>query len=150
MNKVFRQQIGRNMEVYVNDILIKYLRAADLCADVEETYQTLRAYDIKLNPSKCLFGAKGEKFLGYIVTEWGIEANSSKFGDFVWKKVKPDGDVTKMEAPWAGPFKIVEKHRSGTYYLEDEDGRRLERPWSPTTSNRTELGERCADVTNAM
>ncbi|XP_042396570.1 uncharacterized protein LOC121986684 [Zingiber officinale] len=51
-------------------------------------------------------------------------------GDLVWKKVKPIVNVTKLEAPWVGPFKVIEKLRSGAYYLEDEDGRQLERPWS--------------------
>ncbi|XP_042414696.1 uncharacterized protein LOC122003691 [Zingiber officinale] len=46
-----------------------------------------------------------------------------KVGDLVWKKVKPVSDVGKLEAPWAGPFRIVEKLRSGSYYLEEEDGR---------------------------
>ncbi|XP_042400764.1 uncharacterized protein LOC121990755 [Zingiber officinale] len=78
MNKVFRKQIGRNLEVYVDDILIKSLRFVALCADVEETCQKLRNYGIKLNPTKCLFGAKGGRFLGCIVTERGIEANPSK------------------------------------------------------------------------
>ncbi|XP_042441316.1 uncharacterized protein LOC122026652 [Zingiber officinale] len=78
MNKVFRWQIRRNMEVYVDDILIKSLRAADLCADIKETCHTLRTYGIKLNPQKCLFGAKSGHFLGYIVIERGIEANPSK------------------------------------------------------------------------
>ncbi|XP_042460623.1 uncharacterized protein LOC122044154 [Zingiber officinale] len=78
MNKVFRKQIGRNLEVYFEDILIKSLQSVDLCADVEETCQTLRHYEIKLNPPECLFGAKGERFLGYIVTEREIEANPGK------------------------------------------------------------------------
>ncbi|XP_042404732.1 uncharacterized protein LOC121994919 [Zingiber officinale] len=52
---------------------------------------------------------------------------SFQVGDFVWKKVKPVYDITKLEAPWVGPFKVVEKLRSGAYYLEDEDGWRLER-----------------------
>ncbi|XP_042423601.1 uncharacterized protein LOC122011279 [Zingiber officinale] len=45
----------------------------------------------------------------------------------IWKKVKLVDDVTKLEASWAGPFKVVEKLRSDAYYLEDEDGRQLER-----------------------
>ncbi|XP_042410255.1 uncharacterized protein LOC121999673 [Zingiber officinale] len=53
---------------------------------------------------------------------------SFQVSDLVWKKVKPVGDVTKLEAPWDGPFKVVEKLQSYAYYLEDEDGRRLERP----------------------
>ncbi|XP_042436918.1 uncharacterized protein LOC122022872 [Zingiber officinale] len=57
------------MEVYVDDILIKSFQATDLCADIKETCQTLRSYEIKLNPGKCLFSAKSGKFLGYIVNE---------------------------------------------------------------------------------
>ncbi|XP_042441279.1 uncharacterized protein LOC122026610 [Zingiber officinale] len=78
MNKVFRKQIGRNLEVYVDDILIKSIRAVNLCADIEETFGMLRTYGVKLNPQKCLFGAKSGRFLRYIVTERGIEANPSK------------------------------------------------------------------------
>ncbi|XP_042418070.1 uncharacterized protein LOC122006578 [Zingiber officinale] len=55
---------------------------------------------------------------------------SFQVDDLVWRKVKPVGDIGKLEALWAGLFKIVEKLRSGAYYLEDEDGRRLECPWS--------------------
>ncbi|XP_042467639.1 uncharacterized protein LOC122050832 [Zingiber officinale] len=44
-------------------------------------------------------------------------------GDLVWKNVKSVGDVTKLEAPWVGPFRVMEKLRSGAYYLEDEGGR---------------------------
>ncbi|XP_042446591.1 uncharacterized protein LOC122031559 [Zingiber officinale] len=43
--------------------------------------------------------------------------------DLVWKKVTPIGDVSKLKAPWAEPFKIIKKLRSSAYYLEDEDGR---------------------------
>ncbi|XP_042385760.1 uncharacterized protein LOC121977237 [Zingiber officinale] len=59
-------------------VLIKSLRSVDLCGDIEETYQTLRNYGIKLNPIKCLFATKGGRFLSYIVTERGIEANPGK------------------------------------------------------------------------
>ncbi|XP_042423454.1 uncharacterized protein LOC122011084 [Zingiber officinale] len=59
-----------------------------------------------------------------------IIPKSFQVGDLIWKKVKPVGDMTKLGAPWAGPFKIVEKLRSGAYYLEDEDGRKLVRPWT--------------------
>ncbi|XP_042440642.1 uncharacterized protein LOC122026014 [Zingiber officinale] len=55
---------------------------------------------------------------------------SFQVGDMIWKMVKPVGDVTKLKAPWSGPFNVVEKLCSGAYYLEDEDRRRLERSWS--------------------
>ncbi|XP_042401164.1 uncharacterized protein LOC121991213 [Zingiber officinale] len=48
---------------------------------------------------------------------------SFQVGDLAWKKVKSVGDVTKLETPWARPFKVVEKFLSGAYYLEDEDKR---------------------------
>ncbi|XP_042460058.1 uncharacterized protein LOC122043495 [Zingiber officinale] len=73
-----QEKIGRNLEVYVDDILIKSLRATDLSVDIEETFQTLRTYGIKLNPQKYQFGAKSGRFLGYIVTDRDIEANPSK------------------------------------------------------------------------
>ncbi|XP_042445895.1 uncharacterized protein LOC122030886 [Zingiber officinale] len=56
--------------------------------------------------------------------------NAFQVDDLVWKKVKSVGDVSKLEAPWAGPFRVIEKLRSGAYYLEDEDRRQLERPWN--------------------
>ncbi|XP_042472239.1 uncharacterized protein LOC122054883 [Zingiber officinale] len=55
---------------------------------------------------------------------------SFQVGDLVWKKVKSVGDISKMEATWDRPLKVMEKLRSSAYYLEDEDGRGLERPWS--------------------
>ncbi|XP_074577531.1 uncharacterized protein LOC141833939 [Curcuma longa] len=78
MDRVFQKQQGRNIEVYVDDILIKSARADSLIADIEETCSTLRQFGLKLNPAKCLFGVRAGKFLGYIVTEKGIEANPEK------------------------------------------------------------------------
>ncbi|XP_042432930.1 uncharacterized protein LOC122019538 [Zingiber officinale] len=49
--------------------------------------------------------------------------SSFQVGNLIWKKVKLVGDVTKLEALWVGPFKVVEKLCSKAYYLEDEDGR---------------------------
>ncbi|XP_074570551.1 uncharacterized protein LOC141827208 [Curcuma longa] len=78
MDRVFEQQRGRNVEVYVDDILIKSEKVAQLTDDISKTFNTLRQYGLKLNPNKCLFGVKGGCFLGYIVTERGIEANPEK------------------------------------------------------------------------
>ncbi|XP_073120297.1 uncharacterized protein [Henckelia pumila] len=78
MDRVFASQIGRNVEVYVDDILVKSQDDVGLLADLEETFSTLRAYQVKLNPEKCVFGVRGGKFLGYMVTDRGIEANPEK------------------------------------------------------------------------
>lgn len=78
MDKIFNEQTGRNVEVYVDDILVKSRKCSQLIQDLEETFSTLRKYGMKLNPAKCTFGVKDGKFLGYIVTERGIKVNSKK------------------------------------------------------------------------
>uniref|UniRef100_A0A2N9GAF3 Reverse transcriptase n=1 Tax=Fagus sylvatica TaxID=28930 RepID=A0A2N9GAF3_FAGSY len=78
MNKMFRNQIGRNVEVYIDDMLVKTKDEADHLEDLGETFKTLRQYRVKLNPSKCVFGVSFEKFLGFMVSQRGIEANPDK------------------------------------------------------------------------
>ncbi|XP_075499245.1 uncharacterized protein LOC142537629 [Primulina tabacum] len=78
MDKVFSEQVGRNVEVYVNDIMVKSKDSSQLIPDLVETFATLRSYGLKLNPQKCIFVVRSGKFLGYMVTERGIEANTEK------------------------------------------------------------------------
>ncbi|XP_075504634.1 uncharacterized protein LOC142542074 [Primulina tabacum] len=78
MDKVFEKQLGRNVEVYVDDILSKSREGASFISDLEETFATLMHYGIKLNHAKCIFGVKSGKFLGFIVTDRGIEVNQEK------------------------------------------------------------------------
>ncbi|KAL5740687.1 hypothetical protein ACOSP7_029569 [Xanthoceras sorbifolium] len=75
---MFEGQVGRNMEVYVDDMLTKSLRTSDHRADLEETFKTLRRYKMKLNPEKCAFGVCSGKFLGFMVHHRGIDANPDK------------------------------------------------------------------------
>ena len=75
---MFRPQIGRNVEVYVDDMLVKSLGKGKHLDDLQETFDTLRQYNIKLNPSKCAFGVSSGKFLGFMVSHRGIEANPNK------------------------------------------------------------------------
>uniref|UniRef100_A0A2N9IMK3 Uncharacterized protein n=1 Tax=Fagus sylvatica TaxID=28930 RepID=A0A2N9IMK3_FAGSY len=78
MNKMFHHQIGRNMEVYVDDMLVKTKDDMKHLEDLKETFETLRQYRMKLNPSKCVFGVSSGKFLGFMVSQRGIEANPDK------------------------------------------------------------------------
>ena len=78
VNKMFSKQIGRNMEVYVDDILVKIKEELVHLDDFRETFATLRQYQMKLNPSKCAFGVASGKFLGFMVSQRGIEANLEK------------------------------------------------------------------------
>ena len=72
---MFAQHIGRNVEVYVDDMLVKSAQEVSHLDDLRETFDTLRLYDMKLNPSKCVFGVASGKFLGFMVSQRGVEAN---------------------------------------------------------------------------
>ena len=78
VNHMFRPQIGQNMEVYVDDMLVKSLDKERHLDDIQETFDTLRQYNMKLNSSKCAFGVSSSKFLGFMVSHRGIEANPDK------------------------------------------------------------------------
>jgi hypothetical protein len=78
MNHVFREHIGRTVEAYVDDIVVKTKKASDLLTDLETTFKCLKAKGMKLNPEKCVFGVPRGMLLGFIVSEWGIEANPEK------------------------------------------------------------------------
>ena len=78
MNKMFAYQIGRNVQVYFDDMLVKSWCENDHLNDLQETFDTLRSYNMKLNPSKCVFGVTAEKFLGVMVSQREIEVNPEK------------------------------------------------------------------------
>ena len=78
MNKMFTHQLGRNIQVYVDDMLVKSVRENDHLSDLQETFNTLRSYNMKLNPSKCVFRMTAGKFLGFMVSQRGIEVNPEK------------------------------------------------------------------------
>ena len=75
---MFTQQIGRNVEVYVDDMLVKSTREISHLDDLRETFETLRLYDMKLNPNKCVFNVASGKFLGFMVSQCDVEANPEK------------------------------------------------------------------------
>ena len=89
VNHMFRPQIGWNVEVYVDDMLVKSAREAQHLNYLQETFDTLRWYKIKLNPSKCAFGIASGKFLGFMISQRGIETNPNKIQA-----------ILNMEPPW--------------------------------------------------
>ena len=78
VNQMFSKQIGRNVEVYVDDMLVKSKEEEDHLVDLKETFNTLRQYNMKLNMSKCAFGVSSDKFLEFMVSQRGIEVNPEK------------------------------------------------------------------------
>ncbi|GJX58600.1 reverse transcriptase domain-containing protein [Tanacetum coccineum] len=84
VDKTFHGQIGRNLEVYVDDLVIKSRTEDEVVHDIEETFKTLRKINMKLNPKKCTFRVEEGMFLGYQVNTKGIEICPDKNGDFLW------------------------------------------------------------------
>src|SRR4051812_37879744 len=78
MQTFLKDQIGRNVQVYADDIVIKTYYANTLLDDLRETFTALNKYRIKLNPKKCAFGVPAGKLLGYMVFARGIKANPEK------------------------------------------------------------------------
>ncbi|GJV57464.1 reverse transcriptase domain-containing protein [Tanacetum coccineum] len=73
VDRAFASQVGRNMEVYVDDLVIKSHTEAEMLRDVGETFRMLRKINMKLNPQKSTFGAVEGMFLGYTITPEGIK-----------------------------------------------------------------------------
>jgi hypothetical protein len=71
-------QIGHNVEAYVDDLVVKTHHQDTLLQDLAETYDSLRSTRVKLNPDKCVFSVPVGKLLGFLVSSRGIEANPEK------------------------------------------------------------------------
>jgi len=78
MDKVFQGLVGRNVEVYVDDIVVKSDSCEQHRDDLVEVLEALRKYNMRLNPEKCVFDVEGGKFLGFMLTHRGTEANPDK------------------------------------------------------------------------
>jgi hypothetical protein len=78
MQHVFGDHIGRTVEAYVDDIVVKTRKADDLINDLRVAFDCLRANGVKLNPEKCVFRVPRGMLLGYIVSQQRIEPNPEK------------------------------------------------------------------------
>jgi hypothetical protein len=71
-------QIGCNIQVYIDDMVITTRKEESLISDLAETFHNLNRYKLKLNPTKCSFGVSAGQLLGFLVSARGIEANPKK------------------------------------------------------------------------
>ncbi|GJX83441.1 reverse transcriptase domain-containing protein [Tanacetum coccineum] len=98
VDKAFEKQIGRNLELYVDDLVIKSQTEKEVIRDIEETFKTLREINMKLNPKKCAFGMREGTFLGYKVDVDGLRVCPDKIlADFIVESLKDDPLDTIME-----------------------------------------------------
>nr|GEW93417.1 reverse transcriptase domain-containing protein [Tanacetum cinerariifolium] len=96
VDKAFHKQIGQNLEVYVDDLVIKSHMEQEVIRDIEETFKTLRRINMKFNPKKCTFGMRKSMFLGYKVNYDGL-------------KVCPDRVEAVLSLPSPNCLKDVQK-----------------------------------------
>jgi len=72
---MFEPQLGKNIEVYIDNMVVKSKVVSEQVGDLVNIFEILRKYKLRLNASKCSFGMGSGKFLGYMVTHHGIEVN---------------------------------------------------------------------------
>ena len=96
INNMFAHQIGRIIQVYVDDIMVKSIREDDHLDDLKETFDTLRSYNMKLNPSKCAFRVTTGKFHWFMMSQRGIEINPDKIQ--VIMELTPPKNVKKVQS----------------------------------------------------
>ena len=75
ITRMFEPQLGKNIEIYIDNMLVKSKVESDHVNDLENIFDILRTYKLRLNTSKCSFGVGSGKFLGYMITHHGIEVS---------------------------------------------------------------------------
>jgi hypothetical protein len=78
IQRCLHSQIGRNVEAYIDDIIVKTRDPEDLISDLAKTFDNLRKFSMKLNAEKCMFGVPSRKLLGFMVSRRGIDPNPEK------------------------------------------------------------------------
>ena len=78
MNKIFAKLLGVSIEFYIDDMLVKSAVVRDHVTHLDQTFAILRQTNMMLNPSMCTFAVRAGKFLGFMVSQRGIEANPDK------------------------------------------------------------------------
>ncbi|XP_028127434.1 uncharacterized protein LOC114323937 [Camellia sinensis] len=78
VTKMFAPMLGRTMEAYIDDMVVKSKEKAQHLSDLAEMFAILKRHKLRLNASKCAFGVGTGKFLGFLVTDRGIEADPSR------------------------------------------------------------------------
>jgi dsDNA-binding SOS-regulon protein len=106
----FKKQLNKNVEAYVDDVVVKTRNSETLIAELEDTFASLREYRWKLNPNKCVFGVPSGKLLGFIINHHGIEANPEKISAITsMKALTCIKDVQKLTGCMAALNRFISK-----------------------------------------
>jgi hypothetical protein len=108
--KYVQNQIGRNVEACIDDIVVKLKNHWDLLDDLKEIFNNLRKYNMMLNRKKCVFDVSSGKLLGYMVSSRGIDVNSTKVEAI--KKLQPSRtrrEIQKLSGMMAALSRFISK-----------------------------------------
>jgi len=106
MDRVFAPMIGRNVQAYMDDMVIT--ENDQHIADLEKLFTTITKYKLKLNPEKCVFGVEAGKFLGFLLTVRGIEANPEKYATIITMRSSTSvKEVQQLMRPMAALSRFV-------------------------------------------
>jgi hypothetical protein len=131
----FKRKLNKNVEAYVDDVVVKTRNSSTLIDDLEETFASQREYRWKLNPNKCVFGVPSGKLLGFIISQRGIEANPEKISAITSMKAPTCiKDVRKLTGcmaalnrfisklgEWGLPFFKLLKHQENFVWTPEAD-----------------------------
>ncbi|CAL9009289.1 unnamed protein product [Prunus brigantina] len=110
VNQIFADLIGTSMEVYVDDMLVKSRTANDHLRNLSLMFDKLKQYNMRLNPSKCAFGVASGKFLGFMISQRGIEANPEKIRALIDMRVpKTKKEVQSLTGRVAALARFISK-----------------------------------------
>jgi len=111
MDKILAPMLGRNIYAYVDDMVVASRDKAQHVADLEELFVTISKYRLKLNPEKCVFGVEAGKFLGFMLTEKGIEANPDKCAAIIAMRSPTSVEVQQLTGRMATLLRFVSAGR---------------------------------------
>ncbi|KAM1180790.1 hypothetical protein ACFX2G_020210 [Malus domestica] len=110
VNSMFIEQIGKSMEVYVDDMLVKSKHADQHITNLSETFTILKRYRMRLNPNKYAFGVGSGKFLGFMISQRGIEANPEKIKAIIdMKEPVTSKDIQSLTGKVAALTRFISK-----------------------------------------
>ena len=142
---IFRQR-GRNLEVYVDDSIVKSKKEENLIPNLKETFGNMRKHNMRLNPKKCIFGIKAGKFLGFMVSQRGIDANPAKV-QAILKLAEPKSkkDVMRLTGTMTALSRFIAKsvekslpffkvlRGNKNFFMEDEHKKAFQELKNPPT-----------------
>ncbi|GJU87334.1 ribonuclease H-like domain-containing protein [Tanacetum coccineum] len=111
VDKVFNKQIERNLEAYVDDMVIKSTSEEGMLSDIQETFERFQSINMKLNLKKCSFGVEEGLFLGYLITKQGIKAKPYEKSKAItsWINLRALKDIQSLNGKLAALSRFLSK-----------------------------------------